>query len=47
MTVDSVSKVTQLTGTLYVTESYKDEFPLKWNEEDYLQYCTDGVPLED
>ena len=47
MTNDSVGKVAQMTGTLYATERYKDEFPLAWNERDYRDYCTDGVPAVD
>jgi len=47
MTAHSVGKAAQLTGTLYVNDAYKDEFPLKWDERDYSEYCTNGTSLED
>ena len=44
MTTDSVKKVAQLTGSLYVNENFKNEFPLKWDDRDYEKYCTKDVP---
>ena len=47
MTTDSVKKVAQLTGTLYVDENFKNEFPLKWDDREYEKYCTNSVPSID
>ena len=47
MTNDSVGKVAQLTGTLYANENFKNEFPLKWDTNNYPKYCTDGVSSVD